>query len=54
MKRGVDLRPYRAGVVLDRFHRAYALGYSLAPLTGLNAQRVFDFGNWASGGGMAG
>jgi hypothetical protein len=31
------LRPYGAGLLPDRYHRAYALGYCLAPLTGLRA-----------------
>jgi len=33
--RQTPLRPYGAGVSADRFHRACALGYFPAPLTGL-------------------
>src|ERR1022692_5006799 len=45
------LRPYGAGVSLGRSHRAYALGYFLAPLTGLrttHAQDWYDAKNSAS------
>src|ERR1022692_2254850 len=45
------LRPYGAGVSLGRCHRAYALGYFLAPLTGLrttHAQDWYDAKNSAS------
>ena len=33
--RSAVLRPYGAGGFPERFHRAYAVGYFLAPLTGL-------------------
>ena len=40
--RNAFLRPYGACVFPDRFHRAYALGYFLAPLTGLGIVQAQD------------
>src|ERR1035437_4687288 len=37
------LRPYGAGASLGRSHRAYALGYFLAPLTGLRTAHAQDW-----------
>src|ERR1019366_4529050 len=37
------LRPYGAGASLGRPHRAYALGYFLAPLTGLRTAHAQDW-----------
>src|ERR1039457_6799170 len=37
------LRPYGAGVSLGRSHRAYALGYFLAPLTVLRTTHAQDW-----------
>src|ERR1035437_4494218 len=37
------LRPYGAGASLGRSHRAYALGYFLAPLTGLRTPHAQDW-----------